>query len=101
MSYSAGVDGCAWLGGLSRSTSLLPPGCQESHQRGVASDITKLANLGKQLFPFLLPLFPSPPELFAKVFRHARLRRLLALWRALLQPPPLIDPPPTAPPLSP
>src|SRR5450755_1498234 len=90
MSYSAGVDGCAWSGGLTRSTSLLPPGCQESHQRGVASDITKLADLGKQLLSFLLPLFPSPPELFAKVFRHARLRSLLALWRALLQPQPFI-----------
>src|ERR1035438_9225653 len=72
-------------------------GCQESHQRGVASDITKLADLGKQLLSFLLPLFPSPPELFAKVFRHARLRRLLALWRALLQPQPFIDQPATDP----
>src|SRR5450755_4544468 len=91
MSHSAGVDGCAWSGGLTRSTSLLPPGCQESHQRGVASDITKLADLGKQLLSLLLPLFPSPPELFAKVFRHARLRSLLAFWRALLQPQPFID----------
>src|ERR1035441_6863353 len=85
MSYSAGVDGCAWSGGLTRSTSLRPPGRQESHQRGVASNITKLADLGKQLLSFLLPLFPLPPEFFAKVFRHARLRRLLALWRALAE----------------
>src|SRR5450755_2288428 len=91
MSYGAGVDGCAWSGGLTRSTSLRPPGCQESHQRGVASDITKLADLGKQLLSLLLPLLPSPPELFAKVFRHARLRSLLAFWRALLQPQPFID----------
>jgi len=58
MPHSAGVDGCAWSGSLTGSTSLRPPGRQESHQRGIASDITELADLGKQLFSLLLPLFP-------------------------------------------
>jgi hypothetical protein len=31
----------------------LPPRCQKSHQRRVASDIAKLADFGKQLLAFL------------------------------------------------